>query len=155
MDNGGFGDIGRNLIILIPIIILILVNAFFRKRRAERTQPEIVISLLTEVSLNQQIVEAFAQQTKKFRTGSWQRNKNKLDFLEQELQFALAETFSLAEEFNREIAAAKKYKSSSYLIGIPVDNLRKPLAHSRQGLEEWLQTNSDQIMTSRRRGLFH
>ncbi len=155
MDNGGFGDIGRNLIILVPIILLILFNIFFKKRRGERTQLEIVTSLLSEIALNQQIAEAFLQKAKKFKTGSWQRNKNKLDFLDQELQVALAKAFNMAEEFNREVDAAKKYKSSSYLEGIPVDKLKEALARSQQVLEGWFQSNKDQLTgTQGRRGLF-
>ena len=157
MDNGGFEDIGRNLIILLPIVLLILFNIFFRKRREDRTQPEIVISLLSEIALNQQIMEAFLQkwQSRKFRAGSWQRNKAKLDFLDQELQNTLARAFSLAEEFNQDIDSARKYKSSSYLAGISVDKLREPLTRSRQGLEEWLQSSGGQTtITTGRRGLF-
>jgi hypothetical protein len=157
VENGGFGDIGRNLIILVPIILLLIFNVFFKRRKGEKTQPEIVFSLLSEIALNQQIVETFlqGQPVKKFKTGSWQRNKNKLDFLEQELQVAVAKVFSMAEEFNREIDSAKKFKSSSYLIGIPADKLKELLAHSRQWLEEWLQSHSGQTQaTPGRRGLF-
>lgn len=155
MDNGDFGDIGQNLIILIPIILLILFNIFFRRRKGEKTQPEIAISLLSEVAINQQIAEAFLQkaQVKKFRTGSWQRNKDKLDFLDQKLRDELAKTFSMAEEFNRAIDATRKFKSPSYLEGIPVDRIKELLARSRQGFEEWFQANQDQqMMTPGRRG---
>ncbi|GAJ17764.1 unnamed protein product, partial [marine sediment metagenome] len=85
--------------------------------------PEIVTSLLSEIALNQQIMEAFLQnwQARKFKTGSWQRNKDKLGFLDQELRNTLERAFSLAEEFNRDIDSARKYKSSSYLAGISAD----------------------------------
>jgi len=155
VDNGDFGDIGRNLLILLPIILIILFRVFFRRRKAEKTQPEIAISLLSEVALNQQIVEASPgkSQVKKFRTGSWQRNKDKLGFLDQELQATLARAFSMADEFNRAIDATRKFKSSSYLEGIPLDKLKESLARSRQGLEEWFQSNKDQaMMTPGRRG---
>jgi hypothetical protein len=148
VDNGDFGDIGKTLIILIPLILLILFNIFFRRRKGERTQPEIAISLLSEVALNQQIAEAFLQkaQVKKFRTDSWQRNREKLDFLDQKLQDELAKTFNMAEEFNRAADDARKFKSSSYLLGVPVDKLKESLARSRQGLEQWFEANKDQAM---------
>jgi len=156
VDNGDFGDIGKNLILLIPIIFFILFNMFFKRRRGEeRTQPEIAMSLLSEVAFNQQIVEAFLQksQVKKFRIDSWQRNKDKLDFLDQELQATLAKAFSMADEFNRAIDSAHKYKSSSYLEGISADKLKESLTQSRQRLEEWFQSNQDQTtMTPQRRG---
>ena len=153
MDN--FGDFGNILIIMIPLILIILFNVFFKKRKAEKTEPEIAMGLLSEVAVNQQITEAFAvkSQLRKFRTGSWQRNREKMNFLDQKLKDELAKAFGMAEEFNRAIDATRKFKSSSYLEGIPVDKLKDSLARSRQGLEEWFELNKDQaMMTTGRRG---
>jgi len=145
-----FGDFGNILIILIPLILIILFNVFFKKRKAEKTQPEIAMSLLSEVATNQQIAEGFLGKTRvrKFRTDSWQRNKEKLDFLDQTLRDELAKTFGMAEEFNRAVDATHKFKSSSYLEGISADRLKESLVQSRQGLEEWFETNKDQAMTT-------
>ena len=144
-----FGDFGNILIILIPLILIILFNVFFKKRKAEKTEPEIAMSLLSEVSTNQQIAEGFLGKTRvrKFRTDSWQRNKEKLDFLGQTLRDELAKTFGMAEEFNRAVDATRKFKSSSYLEGISADRLKESLVQSRQGLEEWFEANKDQAMT--------
>ena len=155
MENGDIGDIGRNLVILIPIILLVLFNVFRRKRRGEKTETEITFSLLSEIALNQQLTEDALQrgQPKKLRADSWQRNRGKLRFLDQKLQEDLAKTFSMVEEYNRAIDAARKYKSASYLEGISVDRLKESLAHCRPALEEWLQANKDQAaMTPGRRG---
>jgi len=141
-----FGDFGNTLIILIPIILIILFNVFFKKRKAEKTQPEIAMSLLSEVATNQHIAEGFLGKTRarKFRTDSWQRNKEKLDFLDQTLRDELAKTFGMAEEFNRAVDATRKFKSSSYLEGISADRLKESLVRCRQGLEAWFETNKDQ-----------
>ncbi len=157
MDFSDLGDLGKNLTVILPLILLIIFQIFFRKRRAERTVPEIVSSLLAEINQNQQLMEAFLVkwQARKFKTGSWQRNKNRLDFLDQSVQTALADAFDLAEDFNRQIASAKKHKSASYLANINVDRLKEPLTRSRQGLEKWLQANADQKgLPTQRRGLF-
>ena len=146
MDNSDFGNI---LIILIPIILIILFNVFFRRRKAEKTQPEIAMSLLSEVVTNQQIAEAVTKTTqiRKFRTDSWQRNREKLDFLDEKLRDELAKAFNMAEEFNRAVDATRKFKSSSYLEGISVDRLKESFTRSRQGLEGWFELNKDQAMT--------
>ena len=146
MDNSDFGNI---LIILIPIILIVIFNVFFRRRKAEKTQPEIAMSLLSEVVTNQQIAEAATKTTqiRKFRTGSWQRNREKLDFLDEKLRDELAKAFNMAEEFNRAVDATRKFKSSSYLEGISVDRLKESFTRSRQGLEGWFELNKDQAMT--------
>lgn len=157
MDLDDLGELGKNLTVIIPLILLIIFQIFFRRRRAERTPQEIVTSLLTEVNQNQQLMEAFLVnwQVKKFKTGSWQRNKNRLDFLDQSVQTALADAFDLAEDFNRQMASAKKHKSASFLANINMEKLREPLSRSRQGLEEWLQAKAGQQgLPTRRGGLF-
>ena len=144
----GNGDLGNILVILIPVILIILFNVFFRRRKAEKTQPEIAMSLLSEVAANQQIAEAATKKTqiRKFRTDSWQRNQGKLDFLDEKLRDDLAKAFNMADEFNRAVDATHKFKSSSYLEGISVDRLKESFARGRQGLEEWFELNKDQAM---------
>lgn len=141
-----FGE-GSQWAILIPIIILIVFSVLMRRRRAERTETEIAGSLFLDVNENLKLVENFSFQRhpKKFRTGSWERNSAKVDFLDASLRSALGDAFGLAEGFNQEIEAAKKYKSTIYLSGVDVHKLEEPLAKSKQGLEEWLKANIQQV----------
>jgi len=138
-----WGDIGKILSYLLPVIILIMVNVFFRKQREQKRRLAVVRSLLSEIDYNQKLMEAFSfqWQAKKFKTGNWKKNRDKMDYIGQSLHTILADGYEIAEEFNREIEAAKKYKSASYLASIQVDRLREPLAKGKQGLEEWLQLN--------------
>jgi len=143
VDFGDLGDIGKILTYLIPAIILILTNVIFRKQKQQRTRLSVVRSMLSEIDYNQKLMEAFSLgwQTKKFKTGTWKRNKDRMDYIDPGLHYTLADAFAIAEEFNREIDAAKKHKSVSYLAGIQADRLKEPLARSKQGLEEWLLLN--------------
>jgi len=103
----------------------------------------VVRSLLSEINYNQKLMEAFSLQwqTKKFKTATWKQNKDRMDYVDPGLGYTLADAYEIADEFNREIDAAKKHKSASYLATIQVDRLMQPLAKSKQGLEEWLQLN--------------
>ena len=136
-----FGDIAGNVPIIVMIIGLILLQFFLRRRRKpETTHQEIAQSLLAEVTLNLSLVGVFRfhWRVKKFETVSWQRNKTKLDFLDQSLQVVLSDTFIVVEDFNRQVDAARKYKSASYLASINLDKLKESLTKSQQGLEQWL-----------------
>ena len=138
-------SIGRILAWLVPALIFLIFNIFLRKQQEQKRRLGVVKSLLAEIDYNQKLLEAFLLQWqyKKFKTGHWQRNKNKLDYIDQGLRTTLADTYGIAEGFNREIELAKKQKSTSYLAGIKMDRLREPLAKSRQGLEEWYALNKD------------
>jgi len=157
VDLDDLSELGKNLPAIIPLVLLVLFQIFSRRRRTEKTHPEIVNSLLKEINQNQQLMEAFlvTWQTKKFKADSWQRNKNRLDFLDQHVHTALTDAYDMAEDFNREITSARKFKSSSYLSNINVDKLREPLARSRKGLEEWLNLNTGQAESAdTKRSLF-
>ena len=140
-----FGDIGGNLPLIAAVIGVILLQFFLRRRRKpETTHQEIARNLLLEVKLNQALAETFRlrQKPKRFEVTSWQRNKTKLDFLDQPLQGSLSDAFGIIEDFNQQIAAAKKYKSASYMVNVNVDKIKEPLAKSKQGLEEWLMAKT-------------
>jgi len=141
-----FGGEGNQWMFIIPLIIIIVYSLFFRRRKAEGTQMEIASSLFFDISENLRIAEDFSTQKrpKKFRTGSWQRNSEKMGFLETSLQSDLDEVFGLAESFNQEIDAAKKQKSNIYLSGIDVHKIERPLTKSKEGLQQWIKTNMQQ-----------
>jgi len=136
-------NIGSILSYLVPIVAFIVFNVIFRKRQQQKRQQQVVRSLLLEIDYNQKLMEAFLfkWQSRKFKTGTWKSNRDKMDYIDQSLHNTLAGAYEIAEEFNGEIDAAKKHKSSSYLAGIQVDRLKGPLARSRQGLKEWLELN--------------
>ena len=138
-----FEDIGKSLTYLIPIIIIVLTNVVFKKHKQQQTKLKVVRSLLSEIDFDQKLIEAFSLkwQIRKFKTDTWKRNKDKMDYIDPALRYVLADAFEIAEEFNREVDAAKKHESTSYLAGIRVERLAKPLARSKQGLEEWLELN--------------
>ncbi|MFC1941051.1 hypothetical protein ACFLWL_01385 [Chloroflexota bacterium] len=139
-----FGELGENFPIIAMVIGLVLLQIFFiRRRKPAVTEQEIIQSLLSGIRLNQALVENYhlLKKPEKFEVVSWQRSKNKLDFLSQSLQGVLSDTFTTIEDFNQQIEAAKKYKSASYMVNVDVGRVKGPLAKSRQGLEEWLTVN--------------
>ena len=143
-----FGE-GSQWTILIPIIILIVLSFVMRRRRpAEKTPQDIAGSLLMDVNNNLRIVEglSYQQRPKKLKMGSWQRNNEKIDFLDDSLREDLSAAFRMAEDFNMQVESAKLYKAhSSYLSGINVERIKDPLAKSKDGLEEWLKANMGQV----------
>lgn len=140
-----WGEIAKILAYLIPVVVFIIFNIFMRKQQEQKRRLAVVKSLIAEIDQNQKLMEAFLLQWQyqKFKTGNWNRNKRRLDYIDQSLQATLASTYEIAEGFNKEIELAKRQKSTSYLAGIRVDRLREPLAKSRQGLEEWYALNKD------------
>ena len=137
----GFENLGDNIIPIIIIVGLILLQVIIgRKRRGERTQQAIIQSLLLEVRVNQALVDTYYQRDKPkmFEVTSWQMYKNKLDFLSQSLQGTLSDAYMIIEDYNQQIKAAKRFKSTSYMVSVDINKLQEPLNKSREGLEQWL-----------------
>jgi len=135
-----FGDITENIPIIAMIIGLIVLQFFLRRRRKPETgQRYIAESLMSEIRVNLRLAEVLSEgeQIKRFITTSWKINKNKIDFLEQPVQSALTDAFTIAEDFNQQVAASRKYKSTSYIASIDVQKLKAKLTNSKEGLEQW------------------
>ena len=146
-ESCGFDTSGEQWQWLIPLIIIIVLSfVMMRRRPTEKTPQDIASSLLMDVMANQRALEKFETQKrpKKLQLGSWQRNSEKIDFLEPSLRSTLADTFRQIEDFNLRVESAKMYKSTSYLFGVNIDKLEGPLTKSREGLEEWLKANIEQ-----------
>ncbi len=139
-----FGDISANLPIIIIAVAVIILQFFLRRRpKPEKTPQEIAIGLLGEVGRNLNMVESFIANSRmnKFLIASWLRNKNRIDFLNQELQGNISDAFLMAEDYNRQMEAAKKQRSDVYMATIDMGKITDPLTKSKEGLEQWLADN--------------
>ena len=137
------GEFFQRFIIVIVMVLLLAFNIFFRTRRGQKTPLGAVANLISELNHNQRLLATFSyhRQVNKFKTDSWERNKEKFDYLPRELLTTLSSAFSLAAEFNERIDMAMKYKSDSYVASIDVRKMQPLLDKSRQQLEEWFQAN--------------
>jgi len=141
-----WSEIGKIFGYLSPIVFILVFNVLFRKQQEQKRRVTVVKSLLSEIEHNQKLAESFSTmlQMKKFKTGTWDKNKDKIDYIEDKgLYSTLVGVYEITTEFNHDIDTAKKYKSTSYLVGIKVERLREPLERSKQGLQDWLDLNED------------
>ena len=149
------GDLQSNLPFIILIVVLIVMTVVMRQRRTERTPVDIASALFTDVRTNLGIVESMGAQKspRKLKVDSWQRNENKLEFLDDSVRRELSTTYHLTEDYNRQVEAVKSYNQSGYMSIISVDKLKRSLVASQQGMEQWLRDNAGQgQQTSQRQG---
>ena len=137
-------DFAENPTLIVGIVLFLLLWVFFmRRRKPETTQRAIAESLLSEVRLNQAMLEfcRVREKPKKFSASNWRINKARLDFLAQSLQVLLSDVYSMAEDFNRQMDVAKRSKTASHIAYLDMEKLKEPLVKSREGLEDWLTAN--------------
>lgn len=146
-----------NIILIVVMLLMLVLAIYIKSRRELRTPLGRVIVIFSQVKHNVKLVENFGyhHNVGRLKTGAWNRNKDRVAFLPQDLQETLAHTFEMSDEVNQRIDAARKFKSDSYMAGIDVEKLKAPLARSQQQLQEWLQANmSNPEYLPKRRGLF-
>lgn len=153
------GETGINIIIGVIVLLFLGLNIYVKSRRSLKSPLGRVAFILTDINHNVNLVENFSfhHGVGRMKTGAWQKNKDKIDLLPQELRMALSQVFEMCEEVNGRIDAARKFKSDSYMAGIDISKLKAPLADSQKQLQEWLQANmqNPEYQPKRRRGLFN
>jgi hypothetical protein len=136
-----FGDLSDNLPIIGTVIALILLQFFLRRRHnPQSSQAQIVQNLLSEVRVNLRLVDVLidGEQIKRFIVTQWTINKNKLDFLDQSLQSALTDAFTIAEDYNQQVASYKKFRTALYIASINAGKMKEKLTQSKTEMEKWL-----------------
>jgi hypothetical protein len=150
-------ETATNILLGVLIFGLLILSFYFRKRKSDKSPIGMVVGIFTDVNKSLKKVENFGfhYQMGKLKSGNWQRNKDKVDFLPVELRSTLEKTFDMVEEVNQRIEAAQKHKSNSYMAGIDIDKLKEPLNQSKERLQEWIRDNfQNPEYMPKRRGLF-
>jgi hypothetical protein len=137
---------GRSLdAIRFGLAVLLLLAAsialqIFRTRRAPLGR---VLHILANIRHAEKICRQVSDSRKvrKFRVNGWEKNKEKVRFLPEELRTELDRLFGTLADSNIKIDTAAKFKSDAYLVTIDVNKLEEPLAAGRQKLQRWLEAN--------------
>jgi len=152
-----FGDLSDNLPVIGTIIGLILLQFFLRRRRSpEASEQQTVQNLLSEVRVNLRLVDVLldGEQIKRFIVTHWSMSKNKIGFLEQSVQGTLTDAFTIAEDYNQQVAAYKKFKTAHYIASINAGKMKDKLTQSKTALEEWLMTRTGSKDPAGKSGVF-
>ena len=132
--------------VLIAVIGIVLIFfSLIRRRGGVAKYPEVVQALLYDIKLNQALATHFQEMVKprQFENVNWLMNKDKIGFLGESLKDMLREIFTLVEEYNQQIKAAKKAKSDSYKA-IDLTRFKELLDKCRQELEDWMVQKTGQ-----------
>ena len=146
-----------SIALLVLLVIMVVANVFLKGRKMEKSPIGKMMVIYMELNSNKRTLESFviSRHHKKFKTGAWKRNRNKLDFLPYELQTSLSDVFDMAEDYNQRIVAASKFGSESYMAGIDAEKMKKPFEQTTQEINDWIQENMDNPeLAPKKRGLF-
>ncbi len=147
-ESCDFSAINQQWAYIIPLIVIVVLSFVMRRRKPiEKTPVDIATSLFVETTTNLKTVDEFGSNSKpkKLKMAAWQRNQTKIDFLDESVRGNLANGYRLVEDYNMRLDSAKMYKSNSYIFGAGAEQMREPLLKSKEGLEQWLKSNVQQV----------
>jgi hypothetical protein len=132
-----------NVLIGVVLFFMLGLSIGLQIVRMRRAPLGRVVGILSNVKHNERLCENFSfhRGIGKMKASAWQKNKNRVDFLPQELRTRLSQLFEMVGEVNELIDAAIRHKSDSYMAAIDIDKLKPPLATCREQLQEWVYAN--------------
>ena len=150
-------DISEVLPIILVIVGLIVIQWLLRRGQPTvSSHQRIVQSVISDVRINLRLIDVLmdGEQIKRFASNGWNMHKNRLDFLQQDIQTALNDAFEIAEEYNGQAATNKTYQSTDYAVNIDTVKMKEKFVKSKAGLEDWLMKNIGTTDPGGKSGMF-
>jgi hypothetical protein len=135
------------------LIAGLLVWNFTRRRANGSNNLDVATGILANIEDCLKVIEvrlADPQSKKKFPNAAWRAFGKKVGFLSSDLGTTLNEAFSMVEEFNQRIDAARKSKTMSTLQDLPVEKLKAPMLKAKEGIVAWMKTGYKDELNNRR-----
>jgi hypothetical protein len=135
--------LGTNILIGVVLFLMLGLSIGLQVVRMRRAPLGRVVGVLSNVKHNEMLCENFSfhRSIGRMKASAWKKNKDRLNFLPQELWAMLSQLFEMVDEVNERIDAAIKHKSDSYMAAIDIDKLKTPLATCKEQLQEWVYAN--------------
>jgi hypothetical protein len=125
---------------LVGVLILSFVVQGWRTRRAPIGK---VVGIASHVRYNEKICEGYSENSPvgRFKTSAWNKHRESVDFLPEELWDELANVFETIEELNVTIDTARKLGSPGYVAASDIERLKAPLASCKEQIQDWVYAN--------------
>jgi hypothetical protein len=132
-----------NVLIGVVLLLMLGLSIVLQVVRMRRAPLGRAVGILSNIKHNERLCENFSfhRSVGRMKTSAWQKNKDRVEFLPQELWTRLSQLFEMVGEVNELIDAAIRHKSDSYMAAIDISKLKTPLATCREQLQEWVYAN--------------
>jgi hypothetical protein len=131
------------LLFILAIVLLLAVAIGAQLVRTRRSPLGRVLSIFSNIRYAEKLCREFSynQSVHRFRVSGWEKNKDRVRFLPEELRNDLAKLFGMLSDINLRIDKTMKFKSDAYLVTVDVKQLEGPLDSCKEQLKTWVQAN--------------
>jgi len=141
----------------VAMALLLVLSLGLQALRTRRSPLGKVVGIASSVRYNDNLCNNFrySRNIGKFKTAAWDKHKESVGFIPEELHAELSELFEAIAEINVRIHDAIKYGSDSYMEAIDVSKVKAPLASCKEQLQSWVYENmNNPEYLPKKRGIF-
>ena len=137
------GDLGSTILIGVAMVLLLGLSVVLQGFRTKRSPIGKVVGIASSVKNNEELCNSFSENRSvgKFKTSAWDKNKESVDFLPEELRTELSDVFESITELNVTIDTARSLGSTGSVSASDVEKLKEPLVSCKEKLQEWVYAN--------------
>jgi hypothetical protein len=136
-------DTSTLIIIGVAMVLMLVLSMGIQAFRTRRAPIGRVVGIASDLRYNRKLCERISAggDAARFRTGNWERNSQKVDFLPLELREELAKLFEAIGEINSTMDASLMHGSKSYLGSMNIDKVLEMITPSQEKIQEWVMAN--------------
>ena len=133
----------QTVVIIGALIIVLALSVVMQLFRARRSPLGRVIKIYEDLSRIEKFCDdpVYRPKAGRLSTDAWDKYREKVGFLPEEIKTDLTRLFDMAGEINTDIDASARVNSGMALAAVNTEKLRTPLTSCRGKLKDWISEN--------------
>ena len=125
------------------LFLMLILSMAIQGWRTRRSPMGRVVGIASDLRYNKKLCEKIDSggDVARFKTGHWDKNSQKVDFVPEELRAELAKLFEAIREINSTVDASTAHGSKSYMGSINIDTLLAMIVPLQEQIQNWVFEN--------------
>ena len=136
-------DTSSIIILGVALFLMLILSMAIQGWRTRRSPMGRVVGIAADLRYNRKLGEKISGggPVDRFKTGNWEKNSQRIDFIPGELRDELAKLFEAIGEVNATIDASRMHGSRSYMGSIAIDKLLAMITPLQEQIQNWVYEN--------------
>jgi len=136
-------DTNSIIILGVAMALMLILSMGIQALRTRRSPMGKVVGIASDLRYNRKLCGKIADgaNVARFKVGNWEKHREKVDFLPEELRAELDKIFEAIREVNGTIDASMAHGSKSYMGSMDVGKLEAMIIPCQEKVQEWVMEN--------------
>jgi hypothetical protein len=136
-------DTNSIIILGVALFLMLILSMVIQGWRTRRSPMGRVVGIAADLRYNRKLCEKISGggPVARFKTGNWDKHRERIEFIPGELRDELAKLFESIEEINSTIDASRTHGSRSYMGSISIDKMLEMILPLQEQIQNWVYEN--------------